>query len=329
MRTLVRTVMKRNVYILGSGFSASFGFPTQANLFSKLMAARERSGETDKAKIVDALQFLYPHFNKESPVYPPFEEFLSLVEIIRDFKEGFSREQLQEAKNAPLRLLTDLFSQLAEQSIVSENAALLHEFVQMPSSGDVIITFNWDCLLERAYSQLERTPSLRGRIDDGVAILKLHGSLSWGRTPSEKGQSKPNSATWLTRDHEDIFVVKDHKYGDFWDLMNEGPLIIPPIMTKRPFEYPSLERIWYEALCSLMEAKQVFIIGYSLPLEDFHARTLLLSGISHLNSKILLIDPNPAVAGRYFSLISPRVEYFQGYFSEPALRAIRQRVSRT
>lgn len=149
----------KRVFIIGSGFSASMGLPTLNGLFDKIMSFPERPGEVDKKNINTALDFLYPHFDVSitPPSYPPFEEFLSLVIAAEDFP-FFWEGTWQSWRNSALRLLTDF---MADKSRDAESSPLLHKFVDNLKNGDLIITFNWDTLIERALLEKSKTINLR------------------------------------------------------------------------------------------------------------------------------------------------------------------------
>lgn len=309
----------RTVYILGSGFSASLGLPTLKNLFQEMMLHDERPGEIDKEQILDALLFLYPHFDKIHPCYPPFEEFLSLVEVSMDFEGAvFDEGHWKMKKKSALRLLTDLLNKL---SVPAEKSDLLKTFVSSLKNGDVVITFNWDCLVERMCFLSKRKVNFLERDSSAVSVFKLHGSLNWGRVPKELGLTKPATAKWLLDDR--VFVINEYNYLDCWDQLDEGPLIIPPTPVKKPLDNDLLNRVWYEAFNSLVDAQKIIVVGYSLPQEDLHARALLISGANIDRKKpITVIDPNASIGGRYFTTVSPMVRFIQSEFGITALNKV-------
>src|SRR5262245_12993358 len=72
------------LFILGSGFSASFGLPTLQMLFPALMTPA--ADAEDVMRVISALRRLYPHFTSDTSAssYPAFEEFLGLVMAAED-----------------------------------------------------------------------------------------------------------------------------------------------------------------------------------------------------------------------------------------------------
>jgi len=319
-----------NVYILGSGFSASCGLPTLINLFPEILKYN-RPGEEDVENVHDGLEFLYPHFNPKNPgKYPPFEEFLSLVKISEEFgAEGlepgsFEKGYWLEKYKSSLRLLTDCINEY-QSTILKENKdKAIRFFIDNLKNGDTIITFNWDTLIETILSEKEITFSLTERLPSGVSIFKLHGSLSWQLLPKGVVPKHPEYYQSLSEDGKLLFR-KDHHYVDLWDALDESPYIVAPVSNKTPFENRFIKKIWHESFDSLIEAEKIVVIGYSLPPEDLHARSLIRSGVlwnDSIKRSLLLIDPNPEIAGRFFSTITPNLRYFQRYFSEEVFTEI-------
>lgn len=72
-------------FVLGSGFSAAFSLPTLRGLFAEIMQGD--GPDNDKPVVLGALEHLYPHFRIGSAAFPPFEEFLSLVETAQDLPQ--------------------------------------------------------------------------------------------------------------------------------------------------------------------------------------------------------------------------------------------------
>jgi hypothetical protein len=312
------------VFILGSGFSASMGLPTLLGLFHEMMSFESEKTNYNKDNILYAIGFLYPHFNPKisPPSYPPFEEFLSLVTAAEDLPY-FDEGHWESKKLATLELLTDT---LASKSSEAEENDLLKEFVSNLEDQDVIITFNWDNLIERTLYSASRNINFLNRDSNAVTILKLHGSLNWGKLPKDVKLKHPDSVKYLS---EKIVYTTDYTYYDTWLPLNTPPFIVPPIHTKQALSENFFKNIWHEAFNVIIEAEQVVFIGYSIPKEDLQARSLLSTSWimrvkvkGNSGDKFILIDPNPEVCGRYSSVISNGVKYFQTRFNKDALALI-------
>ncbi len=317
----------RRIFVLGSGFSASMGLPTLLNLFTEIMNLPERQGYSDKEEVRYALELLYPRFRDLTShhSYPPFEEFLSRVIAAKDLP--FFDEYYWEAKRrSALRLLTD---SLAKKSREAESSSLLHEFISRLREGDVIITFNWDNLIERSLYSHGRRVSFLNRDEDSIIVLKLHGSLNWFDIPEDLSLAEPESVLWLT---DSVVCTKDYTYYDLWQALDSPPLIIPPILSKRVPEGDFFKGIWHEAQNLLIDGESVTAIGYSIPKDDLQSRNLLSlawfgrvqkrSANQELQDNLTLIDPNPLVRDWYASEVTTDLDYHQACFNEQLLSVV-------
>ena len=302
------------VYILGSGFSASMGLPTLLNLFPSLMEHPNREGEEDKEQILYALEVLYPHFRKEKspPAYPPFEEFLSLIWSARDLP-FFDDDYWKFKWHSALRMLTD---SLATKSSKAESSTLLQNFVQRLRGGDVVITYNWDNLIERELLAQSKEVNFVSRSPNAVSVFKLHGSLNWVELPQNIELKISEAAKHLDNR---IICTHDFTYYDVWDVLDISPLIVPPIFSKRVPVGEFFKNIWNEAHSSIIQSSHVTVIGYSLPNDDLQARSLLRMSWAgrgeRLNDRLTLIDPNPQVVGKFAAMVTEKIDYHQEYFS--------------
>jgi hypothetical protein len=315
--------MADRVFVLGSGFSASMGVPTLEDLFPKIIEHGERPGENDIEGVRRGLEMLYPTF-LPNETYPPFEEFLSLVRAAQGFAEEapFPGGFWEDIERSALRLLTDYMGTITR---VAESATLLNAFFDRLRTGDVVITFNWDSLIERASrhaSRETRNLSLTGRTTCGLGLLKLHGSLSWARVPEQFQHANPHSVSWLS-DQERICRTRDHTYYDLWDSLDIPPYIIPPLFGKEIDDSEFMRQLWSEAFSSLVEAEEITVIGYSLPDYDFLARTLLRSAIRAREGRgrtgYRVVDPNADIERRYAEKVSQNLDFVCARFDNPLL----------
>lgn len=300
------------------------GLPTLAGLFPALMSEPERPGESDKDHVLNGLQILYPHFQRGSstPALPPFEEFLSLVSAACDFP-FFAEGYWEEKRRSSLRLLTDC---LARRSEAAESSELLNEFASQLEYSDVVITFNWDNLVERALLAQSKNVNFTSRDENAVAVLKLHGSLNWVRVPDDLVLQEPSSVVPIAGR---IVRTPDYRYYDVWDALNEPPLIVPPIASKRALSEPFFRELWHTGLNCLVDGESVAFVGYSIPPDDLQARgflTISWATRAHKHradpqpvDSYLLIDPNPEIYGRFSSIVGGPLRYQQGYFEKEHL----------
>jgi hypothetical protein len=113
-------------------------------------------------------------------------------------------------------------------------------------------------------------PSEWGDADYTIPYLKLHGSLNW-----ERGDK----------------VNKSSVENDIPTKASLKPFILPPVFNK--LNDVQINQVWNEALNLLRQAKNLIIVGYSLPSTDVYMQYFLKSGVGpngDLN-KIIVFDP--------------------------------------
>ncbi len=105
-----------------------------------------------------------------------------------------------------------------------------------------------------------------------IEILKLHGSLNF---PDTKRQSK---------------MANEESNGSITSSV-ENPYILPPIFNKLTTN--DAKTIWQVALSQLRSAKNIIIVGYSLPKTDLYMQYFLKAALGpNLNlNKIFVFDP--------------------------------------
>lgn len=193
--------------------------------------------------------------------------------------------------------------------------------------GDVIITFNYDRILEHLHAWLGDSSPLHvcrpgdgctGQRPDVVRILKLHGSVDW---IVKNGQ-------WSQADERYALHGSEHTLG----IAAPGPAKI------RKAE--QLKELWTAAETSLIDARSVVFVGYRFPPTDSEARRRLLTAIrSNNNSNIpvhVALGPNSVDAGRLNQLLKfsththyGRVQVHELYAEDFFTVATRDRLTRT
>lgn len=172
----------------------------------------------------------------------------------------------------------------------SSAARLYEEYLRQlyqESRSLTIITFNYDTVVEQALDRvgLEYSygPSKVVRFADksrqravdkhgaDVRILKLHGSVNWGicRECSEapRGVDLINAV-------EGSYVPPRNLSCQFCDKQYLLPSIVPPVLTKGTALQP-FEVLWKSARTALFGAREIVVVGYSLPPADTQALDLI------------------------------------------------------
>jgi hypothetical protein len=101
------------------------------------------------------------------------------------------------------------------------------------------------------------------------------------------------------------------------------PVIVPPTSSKRQ-GHQELRRVWRGAAVELAEARNIFVIGYSLPPTDHFFRELFgLGTISARLRRLWIFDPVPVpVEARWRECLGPDAVRYLKSFELPFSKAL-------
>jgi hypothetical protein len=189
-----------------------------------------------------------------------------------------------DAASAKAALQEYLASRLSPGRIGEETWRASEELcARLFTKGDTLITFNYDCLLERilwskniwspkggygsspgmndlaAYgSQIPENPL-------GIVILKLHGSLCFERKSTDHDE-------YLTPVVSNEILPGIHSQ---WGNKPHPPPLTLPTYAKVFGDSRTMLYLWREAAAKLSAANDLAVIGYSMPRYDTMARFLV------------------------------------------------------
>jgi hypothetical protein len=301
----------QRVFLLGAGASKSWGLPLTNELFP--LALTGVAKRQSRKLIRDFIQYQYPHFRRRWRNYPPFEEFLSLVEVYLEFadviKRGHSISPSDVAQIKKDLLLAT--SVVLHRERPKTARSKVTKFAELLRAGDVVITFNWDLLVENALYDLKKDWEYK-LCDDSICILKPHGSLDW--YDSEEVSIKSDLVFALNEKYKRIQVFKRFRPPRI--SRPTVPVILPPVMNKKVV-FKELESIWRDAWKALRHAREIYVIGYSLPPEDLHARLTIRSAIRGNEKyeghkpRIVVVNPDRNVYLRFARLVEGSIKYYE------------------
>ena len=266
---------KKKVFFLGAGTSADYGAPTFSNFISKAQKIRYEDSNIITKRFDNVLNFHkknFPNFN--------IEQFYAWIDLETEIQSILNNKSALEMKNNTLYLITKTINNSLGNKI-NKNTV---NFIGSLMNEGTIINFNWDLIIDRSFFQWqtnERHPckinygyeksvsyfdEVKKKEESNLKILKLHGSLNW----------------LVCRDCLSLYYTDEKVYDRFVENMysNEfkckeckvslNPWIVPPTFTKfkKELEYKIIKTIWKHTHESLMEAKEIYIMGYSFPVTD-------------------------------------------------------------
>lgn len=176
---------------------------------------------------------------------------------------------------------------------------------------DVVLSFNYDLVAERALRHLVETSKPRSRFGPWVygfkeapssfdlpVVLKLHGSSNW--------RISRKTIVVRTKRWKDFDVVPGYK--GHHGVGTTFPIFLP-FWEKRIEKIPWLP-IWQRALLGLQRVANVVVWGYSLPATDVKAQHLFTLGLGSRQYKLCVIDPSTETKQRWRYLF-PDAHYWE------------------
>lgn len=172
----------------------------------------------------------------------------------------------------------------------NEVPALYLKFAQQLRKEDVLLSFNWDCLLEAALEKAGLAYSYEGYRDGHIFIAKLHGSAHWRL----RQFTETNKYSWQRigfdtfEDIPPLFVSNNLRNPRAWhyrELFGEiEPFLVLPGFGKA-YDVRLIAPLWYKPEMAFFLRKNIFIIGLSLAPDDFFIRSFFLNNLPHVVGK--------------------------------------------
>lgn len=191
---------KYRVFVLGAGFSKPAGLPLCFELFEQILEEAKYKfrhiGRTKIDKDIDSfLDYqLKVKGKKLSRKDINFEDFISYLDI-EHFLQLKGSDHWSDEGNVSQIIVKNLIAYVLykKESLIKDKDFVLYEkFAENLKPGDVIITFNYDTILERTFARKNipfrlyptRFESLNfggGTVKntDEIVLLKMHGSIDW------------------------------------------------------------------------------------------------------------------------------------------------------
>ena len=308
----------KDVYFVGAGLSVAFGLPSTQQLLNEL-----DDGLQDR--LDEAYRHFYPVTTKASGFRPDVVDFFSLLQshiAITRPADGpaFPNPPLED----PAKLYSDLKWSIARQLItrardldLSGTVPALDEMLQ---PGNVIITSNWDFLIEAYAEEHGLSFYYRRKPNHGAfaTIIKLHGSVDWC-LPEKRRTDKEDSgysdlshkvgSRMPSKLQDGILRVRGlERLGSSWQFIRARSTE-PFLITMAPGKNAELgpaRSLWNDAYWALSSAKRMHVVGYSLPADDVEIRALIVAGTQRGNQRLSTFrvqNPSPDVHARFRSLV--------------------------
>jgi hypothetical protein len=169
---------------------------------------------------------------------------------------------------------------LVGADVGTERWAPYRRWAEKVDEGDVVITFNYDLVIEKLAEAVRATTGEKFRVPTSVpegmtfpgmvTVLKLHGSVNWRMTAG--GNAKPE----VVAQADDYFALSCP--SDEMVIASPGPTKLATTVGG------PLSSLWAAATFALRRAEAVVFVGYRFPPTDSAARRELIDAIG-TNSK--------------------------------------------
>lgn len=186
------------IFVLGAGFSRPAGLPVAKELWLEILE-RARKLDGRAAKFMDDVEG-YLRYRRRcdgaalTPEQMDFEDFLAFLDV--EHRLGLrGSDTWSEDGNEGQVVVKTLIGRILTERCPAVNAVpqLYLRFAALLQPDDIVLTFNYDLLLERALEALgkpyrlfsdryESVGEYGATVDDSrseVIVLKMHGSIDW------------------------------------------------------------------------------------------------------------------------------------------------------
>lgn len=176
---------------------------------------------------------------------------------------------------------------------------LAQAWAEVIEPGDSMVSLNWDLLHEAILWRAGKWSYVDGygftvrnaepnKTRSGVMIYKLHGSVNWVQSDETDEEPELESADvfWRAKSVWRSFPPRAAQY-------DRGRKLIIPTYLKDISRNALLLRVWDRASRALESAREICVIGYSLPAADHPARHLFAMSFLRNRSlrEITLVTP--------------------------------------
>lgn len=334
---------KRNrVFVLGAGFSAAAGVPMIGELLTLTMEKFRYECPGVCSRVEDYVRISSSlgdgPINYGGLSFANLCTFLEYVEL-REYAGG---ERWSDAGcREKLALKYYLAKTIVELTPSQESVPQLYlNFAKQLHYGDIVLTFNWDSLLEVGLRKLGKSYTYNFE-KDRIQISKMHGSVNWRLG---KPRFRQPTLDWLPLglagglvDQEVYSSLKLHDFGmwnQYGPLGEVEPFIVLPGVGKAQ-EVRSIATFWYKVEFVFATTNNVYIIGLALSPDDFFIRSFFLHNLPYLSSfhslrnrRIVIINRDPDVQKNYdFVLRNEHAEFVCESFSDKHVDIMASEVS--
>ena len=204
-------------------------------------------------------------------------------------------DESPQFKKALLKVYGQRCDQQAEQLPLNDSYTLGNSLKNDLQSGDYLISFNYDTVVERLARRFNNQLHSAGpaKVNDAIVLVKPHGSTSWSLEPPTQG--RPGNVTSASSDGDPLF----DSLTDADVNARREPLVLGAVPIKSelirevqmcyqvPAVFTTIQEQWKAVVGAICDADSLVILGYSFPREDQYGRFLMQEGARRRNGRRL------------------------------------------
>ena len=328
---------RKTLLVLGAGASRGSSFvtdpsnvlpPLDRDFFQQLA----RMDETPESKML--LEFVRGEYGHEMGI--SMEQFFSEADYTDRFHRELNVDPGPVVKRYGKALASFMKALLVMlEKTTSDECEHHHLLAQRLHSQDCVITFNYDCLMDRALRDEANRRWDPGNGSYGFPISS--GGEHWMKHSRGRPPTIPirllkmhGSANWVQIDDSSLMLAESTE--DVWDLSYS---IIPPTWFKELQVFPYAE-VWKAARREVRSARVMVVVGYSVPDTDLFSRSLFKveAGSKKKTEQldlVVLVNPSEDARHRFIDLIRdavlPSTRILEYDWLEELVRVIRRNVA--
>lgn len=328
MDDFIQRIKQNRLFILGAGFSADAGIP----MINKLLSDSMQLFKSESRGLFERInQYARICFAENVIDYTQvnFSDFCTFLEYIELREYGGGERWSDRGSREKLAFRYYLAKAIMNSTPAPDDIPDIYiQFVKQLRKNDILITFNWDPLLELALCKAGKTFNYNYSDENDVTLYKFHGSVNWRLNNPTRARFawKPFGFTEGMM-VEELYHCNELLLKNSWiksqPLIGEiEPYLVLPGLGKA-HEIRPLAPIWYKTETAFAFTHQVYIVGLSLSDDDFFIKSFFLHTLSDIDCftgipgrKITIINPDPSIKKNYSFIrgtnVNILIEKFKG-----------------
>jgi hypothetical protein len=240
--------------------------------------------------LIESISALYGHTTQNLNFLDrdeiSLEDVMTLIDINDKLFAPFANPQNRLIESRELRAVKELLVRTIDYALVGPCCNKHRKLVDKMSKGDIILSFNYDTLIDialfnagkmseygyrmnfsKVFSEGEWLPPTDG--GSKVTLLKLHGSLNWVRC------GFCGTLLLYNYDNQTLIGAEEFQCPRCSSGENFAKRVIVPPAQSKGYEDRDIAFLWIQADNLLKEISRVVCIGYSFPSSDFDMISLM------------------------------------------------------